>query len=63
MRLRLYLSRCLDAQNSHPCLWIILEAVDQLDSLCGRNAAIDPDISGLRDERHHTYTFQLESSE
>lgn len=47
----MYLSRRLYAQNSHPCLWIILEAVDQLDPLCRRNTAIDPDITGLQDKK------------
>lgn len=58
-----YLSRRLYAQNSHPCLRIVLEAVDQLDPLCRRNAAIDSDITGLRDETHNTRTFQLTGSE
>lgn len=58
-----YLPRCLYTQNSHSCLRIILEAVDQLDPLCRGNAAINSDITGLRDEKHHTLTFQLKGSE
>lgn len=42
-----YLTSCLDAENGHPCLWVTLELVDQLDSLRGRDAAIDADISSL----------------
>lgn len=58
-----YLSCSLYAQNSHSCLRIILEAVDQLDPLCRGNTAINSDITDLQDEKHHTHTFQLNGSE
>lgn len=42
-----HLTGCLDAENGHPCLWLTLEFVNQLDSVGGWDAAVDADITGL----------------
>lgn len=43
-----YLTGCLDAEDGHTCLWVILKLVDQLDSLWRRDTAINPYITGLK---------------
>lgn len=42
-----HLTGCLDAENGHPRLWLTLEFVNQLDSVGGRDAAVDADVTGL----------------
>lgn len=51
LRVCVYLTGCLDAEDGHPHLRVTLELVDQLDSLGGRDAAVDPDVTGL--QRHN----------
>ena len=43
----MYLASCLDAEDGYSGFWVTLELVNQLDSLGGRDAAIDADITSL----------------
>lgn len=54
-----YLTSCLDAEDGHPCLWVTLELVDQLDSFRGWDAAVDTDISSLEQQRQGNKIFKL----
>ena len=46
-----YLSGSLDAEDGHPGLRVALELVHELDSLWGRDAAVDTDVTGLKEQR------------
>lgn len=45
-----YLAGSLDAEDGHPRVRVSLELVDQLDTFRGRDAAVDADVPGLKEE-------------
>lgn len=59
MSLHLYLTSCLDAEDGHPCIWVILELVDELNSFGRRDTAVDADVTNLEERQKETSAFGL----
>lgn len=43
-----YLTSCLDAEDGHTCLWVILKLVHQLNPFRRRDTAINPYVTNLK---------------